>query len=319
MGLSKTAAVIGAGMAGLTAAAHLAQAGWGVTLFDKGRKPGGRMATRSQDGFMFNHGCQFASAHDAGFRAALIANHAEIWPATGDKFSGKPSIALLAASLAAGLNIKLGTHVSFLARQDAGWRLYLHNAAITPPSLVEPHGELSPAFDAVILAIPAPQAAALLAAIDHPFAVKLAKVHLAPCWALMLGFAGAAPGPDIVKPTSGPLSWIARENSRPGAAPTPVSYTTHASAAWSAAHLEHPADEVIATLSAAFVQATRITAPATFASVHRWRYALADAPLGEDCLWDPQQQLGLCGDWCLAGKLEAAYLSGRSLGIRLTA
>ncbi|MDE8348083.1 MAG: FAD-dependent oxidoreductase [Acidocella sp.] len=318
MGITKTAAIVGAGMAGLTVAAHLAKMGWGVTLFDKGRKPGGRMATRLQDGFIFNHGCQFASAHDAGFRAALIANQAKIWPATGNKFSGTPSMASLAASFASGLNVQLNTHVSFMAKQDAGWRLSLHDASTTPPGLVDPQGELSAAFDALILAIPAPQATALLAAINHPFAGELAKVHLAPCWALMLGFAGATPGPDIVKPPTGPLSWIARENTRPGAGPQPVSYTAHASAAWSAAHLERPADDIIATLSTAFAQATGISAPATLARAHRWRYALADAPLSQDHLWDPHQQLGLCGDWCLAGKLEAAYLSGRSLGIRLT-
>ncbi|OYY01304.1 MAG: hypothetical protein B7Y73_10140, partial [Acidocella sp. 35-58-6] len=41
MSIPKSVAVIGAGMAGLTAAAHLAQVGMQVTLFDKGCKPGG--------------------------------------------------------------------------------------------------------------------------------------------------------------------------------------------------------------------------------------------------------------------------------------
>ncbi|HQT39848.1 MAG TPA: FAD-dependent oxidoreductase [Acidocella sp.] len=318
MSIPKSVAVIGAGMAGLTAAAHLAQVGMQVTLFDKGRKPGGRMATRISDGFIFNHGCQFATARDDTFRNLLVAHNAAIWPATGDKYSGTPNMAALAASLAAGLTIHQTTHVSFLNRESATWRLSLRDANSTPPSLIEPNGELSAPFDTVILAIPAPQAAALLGATSHPFAQALAKVHLAPCWALLLGFADAPAGPDILKPTQGPLRWIARENSRPGAAPTPVTYTAHASAAWSTAHLEQPADTIITALSAAFAQATGITAPAAYARAHRWRYALADTPLGQDSLWDPQLSLGVCGDWCLAGKLEAAYLSGRSLGIKLT-
>ncbi|OYV39822.1 MAG: hypothetical protein B7Z81_02835 [Acidocella sp. 20-61-6] len=314
----KSVAIIGAGMAGLTAAAHLVQAGGRVTLFDKGRKPGGRMATRFADGFMFNHGCQFASARDETFRSLLTAHNAAVWPATGDKYSGAPSMAALAAALAEGLTIHQATHVSFLNRQSSQWRLSLRDANNTPPSLIEPNGVLSPPFDAVILAIPAPQAAALLGATAHPFANALANVHLAPCWALLLGFADAPVGPDILKPTDGPLRWIARENSRPGAAPNPVTYTAHASAPWSTEHLEMPADSVITALSNAFTQATGITTPATYARAHRWRYALADIPLGQDSLWDPQLRLGVCGDWCLAGKLEAAYLSGRSLGIKLT-
>ena len=37
-------AIIGAGMAGLTCASRLAEAGHDVAVFDKGRGPGGRMA-----------------------------------------------------------------------------------------------------------------------------------------------------------------------------------------------------------------------------------------------------------------------------------
>lgn len=41
-----TVAIIGAGMAGLSCARALVQAGVAVELFDKGRGPGGRMSTR---------------------------------------------------------------------------------------------------------------------------------------------------------------------------------------------------------------------------------------------------------------------------------
>ncbi|HQT64750.1 MAG: hypothetical protein B7Z75_03205 [Acidocella sp. 20-57-95] len=314
----KNIAVVGAGMAGLAAASHLAKAGLNVTLFDKGRKPGGRMATRASDGFMFNHGCQFANARDDEFRNWLIAHGAEIWPASDGRFSGTPDMAGLAGRMAGGLNLQTGTHVSFLGRDDTRWRLSLRDAASTPPGLVEAGGALSVPFDAVLLATPAPQAGPLLAAIDHEFAPALTNVRLAPCWALMLGFAAAVEGPDILKPSAGPLCWIARENSRPGASQLPVCYTAHASAAWSAENLELPADIVISGLSAAFVNATGISATPSYVRAHRWRYALAEVTLGQDSLWDPHMRLGVCGDWCLAGKLEAAYLSGRSLGIKLT-
>jgi predicted NAD/FAD-dependent oxidoreductase len=49
------------------------------------------------------------------------------------------------------------------------------------------------------------------------------------------------------------------------------------------------------------------------AAAHRWRYALVQNPLGEPCLWDQKTNLGLCGDWCIAPRLEAAFLSGRAL------
>jgi predicted NAD/FAD-dependent oxidoreductase len=78
--------------------------------------------------------------------------------------------------------------------------------------------------------------------------------------------------------------------------------------------LEDSAESVIAALTAAFAAATGVTAAPRSAHAHRWRYALADAPLGEPFLWDAEQKLGLCGDWCLAPRLEAAYLSATALG-----
>ncbi len=39
-------AIVGAGIAGLSCATALAAAGRRVVLFDKGRRPGGRLATR---------------------------------------------------------------------------------------------------------------------------------------------------------------------------------------------------------------------------------------------------------------------------------
>ncbi|TGN44114.1 FAD-dependent oxidoreductase, partial [Paracoccus liaowanqingii] len=63
-------AIIGAGLAGLTCAGRLAQAGLSVTLFDKGRGPGGRLATRrADDGLRFDHGALWLAARDPGFAA----------------------------------------------------------------------------------------------------------------------------------------------------------------------------------------------------------------------------------------------------------
>ena len=49
-------AVVGGGMAGLTAACYLARAGTDVTVFEKAPEPGGRAATREREGFLFNRG-----------------------------------------------------------------------------------------------------------------------------------------------------------------------------------------------------------------------------------------------------------------------
>jgi predicted NAD/FAD-dependent oxidoreductase len=305
-------AIIGAGMAGLTAARVLTEAGARVTLFDKGRRPGGRLATRHVDGFTFNHGCQFFTARDPGF-AAAVAPFSAPWRLAGeDRFAGVPDMAAIATGLAEGLDIRSSAHVRRLSRENGAWHLHFDDREVG-------------SFDRLILAIPAPQAAAMLDEISHPFAANLDTVRIAPCWALLLGFdrqgdqlANAKYRPGSLALAKGaspelPIAWMARENARPGAPDSPGSYTIHASAGWSTAHLEDSAESVIAALSAAFEPARH----AVYRAAHRWRYAMADKPLGEPFLWDAAQNLGLCGDWCLAGRLEAAYLSGRALGIRL--
>jgi phytoene dehydrogenase-like protein len=49
-------AVVGGGIAGLTAAAYLSRAGADVTVFEKAYQLGGRADTREVDGFLFNRG-----------------------------------------------------------------------------------------------------------------------------------------------------------------------------------------------------------------------------------------------------------------------
>src|SRR5215203_415853 len=62
-------AVVGGGMAGLTAACYLARAGLEVTVFEKAPIPGGRAATRESGGFLFNRGIHALYTGGAASRA----------------------------------------------------------------------------------------------------------------------------------------------------------------------------------------------------------------------------------------------------------
>ncbi len=87
-----TVGIIGAGMAGLACATRLADAGFAVTAFDKGRGPGGRMATRRAEvegrTVRFDHGAQYFTARDPAFADQVTRWQADgivaRWPAAGD-------------------------------------------------------------------------------------------------------------------------------------------------------------------------------------------------------------------------------------------
>ncbi|MEM7423722.1 MAG: FAD-dependent oxidoreductase, partial [Pseudomonadota bacterium] len=60
--------VIGSGMAGLSCAKVLVEAGLNTVVLDKGRGIGGRLATRrAADGMQFDHGLQYLSAKTSAF------------------------------------------------------------------------------------------------------------------------------------------------------------------------------------------------------------------------------------------------------------
>lgn len=65
---SKRAAVVGAGLSGLTAAYRLVQAGWQVRVFEAGDRAGGRVQTVARDGYLMDTG---ASALADSYKAYL--------------------------------------------------------------------------------------------------------------------------------------------------------------------------------------------------------------------------------------------------------
>lgn len=324
-------AVVGAGIAGLACGARLAQAGVRVSLFDKGRGPGGRCATRRAGPFAFDHGAQYATATDERFRRLLStgegAGAAAPWRARPDgvhtphagtedgreRWVGVPGMSALARHLGRSLEVRSGTRIVALQRQDGRWRLVADDGAAAGP------------FDAVLVAVPSPQAGPLLGGAPA-LAARLGEAVLAPCWALMLAFAD--PLPTKVAAASvdgGPLSWICHDGGKPGrrpegVGPAPATWVAHASPAWSRAHLEEDAAAVAPALLAAFADSLGVDVPRpVHLAAHRWRYARVERALGEPCLYDPELTIGACGDWCLGPRLEAAYLSGLALAEQVLA
>ncbi len=125
-------AIVGAGMAGLTAAADLSRRGHEVTVLDKGRSVGGRLATRRIAGATLDHGAQFFTVRSPDF-AAVVA-HAEDagWSTSGAavrascgrhaRYAGSHGMNGLAKHLAVGLDVTVGSRSSRSVSGPAGGR-----------------------------------------------------------------------------------------------------------------------------------------------------------------------------------------------------
>lgn len=320
-------AVVGGGIAGLACARTLADHGWSVTVFDKGRGPGGRMSTRRTDAGRFDHGAQYFTADDARF-----GRFVESWVAAGvaapwkgrivrlgpdgleatrphDRFVGTPGMSAILTHLSTDLEIRFGVRVGDLSHSGGAW------------SLTDESGVDLGRFGAVVVAVPAPQAEALLRPIDAALADRSAVAAMAPCWAVMAAydrppvedFVGAFCAADAGRP-GGALAWIGRNGTKPER--RGETWVLHASPDWSRAHLEEPADRIADALLEAFGDALtaigrpRPPAPA-FAAAHRWRFARAEGPFdGPDAPIGADGTLALCGDWLRGARVEDAWLSG---------
>lgn len=205
-------AIIGAGMAGLSCADALRDAGHGVALFDKGRGPGGRMSTRRLATPLgeasFDHGAQYFTARDPRFRRHVdgwcIAEIAAPLPAAGDgAWVGTPGMNSLIRHMSSTHDVAWGSPVTGIVHSGEGWRLvgdFQHRAP----------------FDAVILAIPAEQAAAILSLHDFTMARIGLMARSQPCWTGMCVFdARLNHAADVIR-DHGARAWAARNNAKPG-------------------------------------------------------------------------------------------------------
>lgn len=316
-------AIIGAGIAGLSCAQTLQEAGLKVTLFDKSRGPSGRMSTRRGDNWQCDHGAQYFTARNPLFRGEVArwqtAGVAAAWqpklavlgglkdhqPDLGlERFVGTPRMTSPARLLAAGLDLKTEHTVTALIREPEFWQVETRE-----------NGRFPAHFDAILLAVPAPQAVPLLSAHSETMATKAGQALMRGSWALMLRY---EQGPDLpfeaAFVNAGPLRWIARDSSKPGR-DGEETWLLHASAEWSEAHIEEKPEVVAEILLAAFAE---LGGPAPSAwTAHRWRYADSASALTDEYCWDAKLRLGLCGDWLNGGKVEGAWLSGRALGQQL--
>jgi len=319
-------AIIGAGLSGITAALYLNNL-FDISIFEKSRGVGGRITTRYADPFYFDHGAQFFIAKDEKFKDFIKpmieqkiiqrwdAKFVEIfksqisqkwqWNDKKPHYVGSPGMNAISKYLAKSLNIHLNTTIS---------RLVNKNPPNQPPrwQLFDQQDQLLGTFDWVICTAPAPQAGNLLPSqFAHHEPIK--QTNMLPCYSLMLGFyeplnldfdAALIKGADI--------SWISVNSRKPGRHQA-FSLLIHSTNQWAQSHLEDDQQAVIKYLSDQTSQSIGLdVSQADHQTLHRWRYANMKTVYSEKSLVDDKNQLIACGDWCIQGRIEAAFISGLS-------
>ena len=298
--------VIGAGMAGLTAARRLAGSGHDVVVVDKGHAVGGRMATRRIGDATFDHGAQHISARSEPFRRAMEdwidEGVAHIWfrsasdtradRAIEPRHGGVGGMRRIPERLADGLDVRTAVRIVSLRRKDRGWAAF------------DDSGDSCDA-DAVVLTPPLPQALDLLDGAGVVVEDRLRGVAYDACLAVM-ATPERAPGlPDGHCALDGDIAWMG-DNHHKGASAVPA-VTIHSSPAFAERHLETSA-EVWAALLVEAAEPHLGELPRVVRT-HRWRYAMPTTTFTDGAI-TVDDGLILAGEVFAGARVEGAYLSG---------
>lgn len=300
---SSQVAIIGAGMAGITAARSLTAAGYAVQVFEKSRGSGGRLASKRSEMGRVNLGAQAFHTDNSVFLEELQRWQQAGWvePTAVDHshWTGTPYMSALTRNLLGDINTQFACEIRSLSHNSNGWLLHDQNQQAYGP------------FQHLIVAIPAPQAAVLLANCAPELAKQAACVEMQPVWMVALGFKQ----PIELTAALAQLhnNAIAAVFHTPQSTEHPMqTLMLRANEQWSSAHLEDKPEQVIDALTASFTTLLDRPLPiADSAFAHRWRFALGALPTPLSLLSDQQRGLYIAGDWCGYGDVYSAWHSGR--------
>jgi predicted NAD/FAD-dependent oxidoreductase len=304
--------VVGAGISGLACAGALVAAGLDVSVRERARAVGGRMATRrvaaGDRPRVADIGAAYFTARDPDFQAQVNR-----WCAAG---LARPWTDRLHTLTATGL--APGEPGPMRYATPGGLRSLVRDlAGGLGPEVVQLESpvESVTAGPATVLAMPDPQAARLLAPTTSAYRAVAGRR-----WEPVLSLTALFPQRSWPEfdgafvndhPT---LSFVADDGSRRGdGAPVLVAHST---GPFASSHLDDPpgaAPDLLAALDGLL----GCGAPA-WSHVHRWTYARPAEPRDEPYHWD-DERIGVCGDGWGSPRVETAWRSGRALGRRIAA
>ncbi len=344
-------AVIGAGLAGLTCAQQLRQAGYQVIVLEKSRGLGGRAATRRLLDTCADHGLRYLDEQgnrsqefiDRLLSAGVITRWTEVAhtlstsgqiradAAPSPRYIAPAGMSAIAKELAIDLDVRRNQRVGSIFPTRQGWKFTIEaDQTIAAPVVAR----------SLVVAIPAPQALALLEPIADSEAfvdfeeleelkemqLKLRSVQFDPCItaiavypAARLADLQAVVWKALTLERDPILKWIGLDSSKRPNATQPV-LVLHSTAAFAGQVFDAPDLRAIGQqmLDRAAQRLMPWFNAAELLQVHRWRYAFVRQFLTESCLISRVPlPIVCCGEWCGGQQVETALASGAAAAVQI--
>lgn len=313
--------IVGTGIAGLMAAERLRLYDLKVTLVEKSRGFGGRMAVKQHGEAVFDAGAQFMTTRELVFRQQveswLNKGMVKPWykgPLRNMRYVGTGGMTTVPNQIGADFSVRFSEKVVGLDFSDRQWTV------VTQPYGKETTQSLK--ADWLILTPPVPQSLALLQEskidLDYDEEVELKRIQYLQCLTVMAVLKGP---PNIASPGAMDLNhdilrWIG-DNYAKGVSPVPGSVTLHSSPRFARAFYDKPESERIDAMLAAAKPFLKTDVKE--AITHRWglsdpvRIYKEKKPFRKPYFLDDNIHLGMAGDGFNGPRIEAAAVSGIEL------
>ena len=314
-------AIIGAGIAGLTAATLLKEAGHTTSVFEKSRGPGGRMSTRRSDFGRFDHGAQYFTLRDNNFKAFLkkpsLNNTFAPWDIdfySWDKgefqkdihddirYVGTPGMNAICKALADDIDLFKGIRICELKRNRNLW------------TLKDEDGQIYTDFDFVISSAPPKQSFDLLKG-HCDFTDQLENVEMRPCFSVIAKSAKMVLPYDATRfKDHDILGFAANNHSKPDRNDSNT-IVLHSNFDWAKANIDRDQNDLLNEIMRSAEDTFSLNFDdIEYKTIHRWLYANPfKNESGYKFLLDESAGLGAFGDWCIVGRVECAYQSGQAI------
>lgn len=326
--------VIGAGISGLTAARKLALAGHDVTVIEKNRRLGGKMASREIGGLPADYGVSHFEVSDPDFAAFVDelreeeivrtwAHEFSLYDGTqyhpenpnehpSNWFAATGGMGQVARYLSRWVDVKTEEKaggMTFIGSDRSRKRAWMIN--LTDISVFE--------CDAVILAAPAPEAYGVLqTAQDETPARRIIRhideIRYRPCWSLLISCGEAAPRFKGISCEDDVLEWIGNESSKSDTSEGVLLLQSTGAFA-----RRNAGTDPVQVKDRLVGRASDITGldldPGAEGYLHFWKYFRAENPMDEYFMELEMEEapLALVGDYYMGPTLEDAWLSGEKL------
>ena len=322
----KNVAVIGAGITGITLA-NLLQKKFNLTIFEKSRGVGGRMATRRAEPYQFNHGAQYFKIENKEFKdflqplilnriiKPLEVNQIEILNKEVIKRTKIYNKQYFTAES------KMNSVVKYLINNNFSIKLLCKIEKIIKENnkwFVIDSGQVSfGPYDWLIITIPPNQAKEILYN-NFKFLDIIKKIKMRSCYSLMLGFDKFEElDYDTALFLDEDIQWfsirkVILENKEY------YNLLINSSYNFAEQNINGSEDKISDHL---IKQVSDILKCNLYnyehKALHFWKYAMSEKNNNLGSLIDEDLKVIVCGDWCMNGKVEGGFLSAKNAANKL--